>query len=363
MKRKWLLLCFLLFLFAGCSLKDLDKRFFVVSMGIDALEEGTKKYRVSLKLAIPSPKIVPGKENFQIITEDANSIAEAVRNAKSKVDKELDFAHAKVFVLDEDIPKADMLDIIDWFTRRRDIQEISWLTIGRPSAYDVLKVKPKSERLPSNALFLTFGREGTESPYIITTYLFDFYRRLHEKGLDPYMPVTEARKGYFLIDKVALFDKKGIKLVLNRHDTRILNELMTSFEKFSIKVKDGGLLYYINIENLKITYDLQDRKNGSGLDIMITANLTGIVEEAQKNISPDAIPHLEKLAAKEMDGRLSKVLKQLQQQELDPIGFGERYLASHYNKDEDWKKWKELYPKAVFRIQTQVKLESSGTIK
>ena len=44
----------------GCGFKDIDKRFFVVAMGIDWTGKEDKPYLVTLRLAIPASKLGEG---------------------------------------------------------------------------------------------------------------------------------------------------------------------------------------------------------------------------------------------------------------------------------------------------------------
>jgi spore germination protein KC len=89
---------------SACGFKDIEKRFFVVSIGVDTAKDHTKKYLVSLKFAVPGPSKDSPNE-YQIVSQEANSISEAVRIIKTKVDKEIDFSHAKVIVFSESIVK------------------------------------------------------------------------------------------------------------------------------------------------------------------------------------------------------------------------------------------------------------------
>jgi spore germination protein KC len=71
---------------SACGFKDIDKRFFVVSIGVDAAKDHTKKYLVSLKFAVPGPSKDSPNE-YQIVTQEADSISEAVRIIKTKLIK------------------------------------------------------------------------------------------------------------------------------------------------------------------------------------------------------------------------------------------------------------------------------------
>ncbi|MFD1903524.1 hypothetical protein ACFSQ7_04275 [Paenibacillus rhizoplanae] len=118
-------------LISGCNYKDIDRRIFVVAIGIDpGKAEGT--FKVSLKLAIPQGDVTKIDEKMQILTEESESISEALRRMKSKVEKELDYVHCKSVVLGEKIAAKDIRHVVDWAVRRRDIQLIINFAVGRP---------------------------------------------------------------------------------------------------------------------------------------------------------------------------------------------------------------------------------------
>lgn len=88
----------------GCNFKDIDRRIFVVAIGIDpGRKEGT--FKVSLKLAIPQGDVTKIDEKMQILTEESDSISEALRRMKSKVEKELDYVHCKSVILGKGLPR------------------------------------------------------------------------------------------------------------------------------------------------------------------------------------------------------------------------------------------------------------------
>lgn len=91
---------------SGCGFKDIDKRIFVVSVGVDPAQNSEKKFLISLKLAVPNVQEVSNE--FVIISQEGDAIAEAVRIMKANVDKELDFSHAKLIVYNEKILKPEM---------------------------------------------------------------------------------------------------------------------------------------------------------------------------------------------------------------------------------------------------------------
>ncbi|MCM3566912.1 Ger(x)C family spore germination protein [Neobacillus mesonae] len=349
------------FLVGGCGFKDIDKRLFAVSIGVDLAKDSSKKYLVSLKFAIPSAsKEQPN--DFYIVSQEADSMSEAVRILKTKVDKEIDFSHAKVIIISEEVAKSrGNAGMYYWFNRRRDIQAITWVAVGKPNAKDILKVKPKSEQVPSNSLFLALGKDGSETPYVIPTYLFDFKYRLIERGIDPILPIIEAKKDYFEINTAGLFNESKMIIHLAPEETKILNFLKSKEEKSSIKVERGKTVIVIDSQMVKAKYKIHTPK-GSPPYIKVNVSVKGKLEEASRRVANSQLYQYEKAAEKTLNQEFKNVLKKMQRAGVDPMGFGLRYRSRHFNHD-DWEEWKKIYPNITFKVHTKVQITDTGLIE
>lgn len=357
----WLLL---LVLVSGCGFKDIDRRFFVVSIGIDAVEEEKEQFEVTLKFAIPSADLSSNQNEFILVSHKAKSMTEAIRIIKTKVDKELDFSHAKVVVFGEEFVKREIpSNIIYWLTRRRDIQQIAYLGIARPTAAEVLKVKPKTERLPSNTLFQSFGKTGTETPYTASVHLFDFKRRLTERGLDPFLPIIEAKDNLFEINTVGIFNKNTFVKTLSAENTKLLNLfLLSNISRIHLKVEQDDLYFLINGENKKIDYSIRTPA-GKSPTINVHIDISGMIEEALFKVRESDIPRYEKAAEEYLQKQIEQLLQGLQAENLDPIGFGLRYRSRHFENRTEWDTWQSIYPEVNFNVVVHVKIEGVGLIE
>lgn len=139
----WLLL-FLLFL-TGCAFKDIDKNVFVAMIAIDKSDEEKKPYKITLKIYEPVSSFKQSTQpEYSYISESGETLSEAIRLLQSYTDKELDFGHTKLIVIGEELVKEDKNhEILDFLIRRPDIQMISWIAVGRPTADEVIKLEPK----------------------------------------------------------------------------------------------------------------------------------------------------------------------------------------------------------------------------
>lgn len=349
---------------SGCNFKDIDRRIFVVAIGIDpGKEDGT--FKVSLKLAIPQGDVTKIDEKMQILTEESESISEALRRMKSKVEKELDYVHCKSVVLGEKIAAKDIRHVVDWAVRRRDIQLILNFAVGRPGALEVLQVKPPSERIPSNSLILAMSGQGTESPFISSVYSYQLMRSIYEKGIDPILPIIEVpEENQFLIDKIALLDKNKIKLVLSPDETRLFNLLSRSDLQTNFPAHIGSGMYQYYTESSSSSYRIVTPPDGEPY-IRYTIKIRAILEE---NSTEDMITHqmLKKISeagAEELREAVTALLVKIRDSGMDPLGWGLRYGSRHWNNSTEMSDWEGLYPRLKFQVKADVEVKFSGIIK
>lgn len=358
--RRILIALSLCLLLSGCGMKDIDKRFYVVTTGIDWSGNPQKPYRISVRLAITSAKLESGSSKTQIVTIDAPSIAEGVRHLKSFVDKELEFGHCRVFILGKELLQNGPPGSMSWFARRRDIQLVSYFAVGDPDALSVLKVQPQSERYPGNALFLTFGKEGTESPYITTTYLFDMVRRHFEMGLDPVLPVIRPKEKTYEVDRVLLMDKKKSRLILTPEETQLYNMTANKATKSEMKMSRGADRVVLTVNYVRSKIDV-----GQGDIPLVTmkVKIRGLLEESPPDLLEKDWHGLERELGKHFSGQVEELLYKIRDAGVDPYGFGLHYLASYFGGKKDYERWVEAYSKVRFKVVTEVKITGAGVVR
>ncbi|QGQ94572.1 Ger(x)C family spore germination protein [Paenibacillus psychroresistens] len=355
-------ICSLLLLIAGCAFKDIDNRSFVFAIGIDKSNKEDMPYRVTLKVALPIQKIDPGKDNTQIFSQDSETISGAVRLIAAKLDKELDFGQTKIYMLGEGLAYESIKESLDWLSRKRDFQMEGYLALGRPSAESVLKLKPKSERYPGNALILSFGESGSQKALGLTEYLFDFYRRTTELGMDPYLPVIEVGSEVYIMNKAALLDKEKVKLILNPDESLLFMELLENAPPYNFRSKMGDTPIEIVAQKFKRHYSIETNNQKAPV-IHVKIKIKGITEETSMPIYNDNWSQLERQIEEEEIPKYNKLLIKLQKNNIDPLGFGLLYRATHYKRTQDWEDWQSIYPNVKFEVDMKFSLRGTGLIK
>lgn len=121
-KIKGTLLLFVLggILLSGCAFKDIDKSVFVAMIALDVSDDEENPYKVTLKLYEPTGSFTEATEpQYSYLSENGETLSEAIRMMESYSDKELEFGHSKLIILGEELVKDNKnKEILDFLLRR-----------------------------------------------------------------------------------------------------------------------------------------------------------------------------------------------------------------------------------------------------
>lgn len=360
---KLLILFFILFFFTGCDFKDIDRRTFIVAVGIDSVG-ANGEIEVSFKAAIPKSVGGSGSQeggkNFEFYTVKGNSLGETFRLLKTKMALEPDFGHMKIIVLGERYVKNNEIDdVIDFFARRRDIQLIGYVAVGSPSAKTVLNIEPQGEKTAGSALFMKFG-QGTNSEYGLITMLKDVKYSATTKGMTVFCPVIEAAEGRVVLEKLALFDRFKFSMFLNRDETKLFKLLFEGVQNGYIVVDtlDSKNPLGINVNSGKGSIKLKEVNDDIICNIKVT--IKGNLEEVGQYVE---LKEVEARAKKILDSRVNVLVKKLQEKGLDPLQLQVKYWANNRNYDfsDEW--LENQYKKVQFKVDSNVVIERTGIFK
>ncbi|MEK5068392.1 Ger(x)C family spore germination protein [Sporosarcina sp. FSL K6-1508] len=348
----------------GCAFKDIDKRLFVIGIGIDPSEKEEGHYKITLKISIPIGSINETTgPTYTYLSHEGETLAESIRILETHVDKVLEFGHAKIIVINEKLLGEEIGHFMDYFVRRADIQLIAWVAAARPSAEEILKVEPSTEYAASSALFDFFDSTGTENPYIRSLFLFEFRRNYLAKGINVVVPLIETNKDQqeLIINKSLVLKENKKPLELTSVQTKQFNSNYFNMSGFSYKVESEGYLMLLNIQSISMKYKIITEKGHPRIDMKV--KLSGVVGESNKNLSLAKLDDYNKIASEEMKRKLMDLLMTLQKNEVDPFGFGLRYRATRLHEKNMMDKWESLYPEIDFNISMSVELKSTGAIE
>ncbi|MNJ46354.1 hypothetical protein D3C77_414820 [compost metagenome] len=72
---------------------------------------------------------------------------------------------------------------------------------------------------------------------------------------------------------------------------------------------------------------------------------------------------ISKAASKQWEEDIKKFLTKIHGTGLDPLGWGLRYSAMHWNNATEMEDWENLYPSLEFSVKADVGIKYSGMIR
>ncbi len=355
--------------FTGCDFKDIDRRVFILAVGIDIDSSNPELVRVSLKAAMPTSGGESGgggssseKDTSTLYTLSGNSMSNILRKIKSETPLEPDFSHMKLIMFGEQYVKEhDISTVLDFFTRRRDFQNIAWITLGVPSAETVLSVTPKEERIPGNSLFMKFG-QGSESPYSYKKKLFEMYNDIITPGNSPSCSIMETKNDKIVMNKAAIFSKGKLALELNENETEILNLLTDKIHlgSLNINLKEKGSPVSISINKGSSKIKVK-KSNDSDILCSITPKINATLEELD-GFTGEASELTPKFEA-DLKKQVTALLDKFKENQVDPLHLQMFYWANdkNYMPNKDW--LTDIYPNIKFEINPNIELNHTGTLR
>ncbi|GKV69811.1 germination protein [Sporosarcina sp. NCCP-2716] len=350
---------------AGCAYKSVDKRSFVVSVGVDPAENDDDRYKVTLKIAKPIASLRQATETeYTYLTTEAETVSEAIRILETHNDKVVDFSQAKILAIHHELLSGDLQLLMDYFTRRGDIQLIMYVAAAKPSAEEVLKVEPILEAAGENTLYNFFDDTGTESPFVTTSFLFEFRRDVLTFGKDAVLPIvrTSKNKDELVINTALVIKENHEPVDLNRTQTKLYNTFMEGANGYGYQAHNSGYIFTLTFDRAKMNYKL-GIVPGQTPQADIKVKAVGAISQSNKTLSLNRLPEYSEVTNKELSKEMEKLFKKMQKEKVDPFGFGLRYRATRFHTDQIEEDWNEIYPDLVFNVQSDVKLKSLGAIK
>lgn len=348
---------------AGCAFKDIDKRIFITAIGIDPAEN-EKGFKVTLKIALPIASVKDTSDpQYAYLEREGETIGESLRMLETYTDKVLEFGHVKAIVINEKLFTNGIQDFMDYFTRRGDIQLIAYMVAARPTANEILKVEPPSETPSTVSLLNFFDNNATESPYITTSFLFQFRRDYLADGIDAFIPLMETNedKSQLIVNKAVVAGHAHDPITLTHIETKYFNSLFQGKSGFDYKVENEDITLLLNIDKVKLSYKIISKANEPSA-IKINTTFIGIIGESSEVLHIEKLEEYNRLAEKTIKEKMTAFFKTLQEAGLDP-GFGLRYRATRLDEDGLYEKWEAAYKELPFDITVKVKLKSTGAIE
>lgn len=353
---KKFILFLLIFCLCGCNYKELDKIAITVGCGLEKVDDG---YKVTAQIADTQKQGDSSNSSspvrFKNYSYTDKTIHEAARGILTKLPKKAYTNHMQILVIDENIAKDGIEDIIDFWFREVELRNDFYVFVSKDSTpTDVLGVL--TQVYPINSVGIRNLIETNNqflSGSILTTFddLADEYVSKTKEILLPAITVLGGNgdkkenlessnpESLLSIEETAFFKDNKLISYLDKKETiyynLIKNQLKSSIISFECSEDK-----YVTFEIIGSNSDIKIKKNKPEIDLKIKAkgNLTSVM--CNYDISKDSgIKQIEKQGSEEIKRNIVNLIDLSKEYNSDIFYFRNLYYKKnngYYKKITDY---------------------------
>ena len=353
---KKFILFLLIFCLCGCNYKELDKIAITVGCGLEKVDDG---YKVTAQIADTQKQGDSSNSSspvrFKNYSYTDKTIHEAARGILTKLPKKAYTNHMQILVIDENIAKDGIEDIIDFWFREVELRNDFYVFVSKDSTpTDVLGVL--TQVYPINSVGIRNLIETNNqflSGSILATFddLADEYVSKTKEILLPAITVLGGNgdkkenlessnpESLLSIEETAFFKDNKLISYLDKKETIYYN-LIENQLKSSIISFECSENKYVTFEIIGSNSDIKIKKNKPEIDLKIKAkgNLTSVM--CNYDISKDSgIKKIEKQGSEEIKRNIVNLIDLSKEYNSDIFYFRNLYYKKnngYYKKITDY---------------------------
>ena len=379
--RKILLYLVILFSFTGCqNYRELNDLAIVSGVSIAKIDEN---YELTVEVVNPKKEqdASSSKEtDFIIYKNKSDSIQEAFRRMINEAPKKMYGAQIDILILDENIVKENLKDIVDFFSRDPEVRSEFYVLVGKSDS--ILEVITPFEKISSKNILesLKSNSDYLGSANLVTFHdLIDNY--LNDK-IDLALPsiklVGDAKSGsnnsniastdenvYSILDNIAIFKDNKLVGYLNEEDSKVYNLVKNNLNANLVKVDLENGEYIINeMVDIKSKVEVNPKKNS----VTITIDGKGAISEAKYSgdLTKDkTIKKLENELNKYTEDIVkSSILNVIKKYNSDIYGFEDMFYKKNctYYKKNIKDNWDSYFKNLEIKVKSNIVIFEKGNL-
>lgn len=382
MKRLFILVmvCFCL---TGCAHKiEMSNIGLVAGLGIDKTSTG---YLMTAQVVNPSSIAGNHQNTLPIVTIQAegSTIFESYRRLSNLTSKVLYLPHLSVIVIDENIAKDGINDVLDAALRNVKIRpNISLVVAKETMAATVLSTLAPNETIPINQLNSLTNMCHVCTGRQVSYNLYDAINMVNARGVELVLNSVEIKSNdpsagenvdnilevnspsQFEVNYLAAFKQDKFVGYLNSHEAEFYNVLMDNAERYVVNavVDDYNITFEARGTKTDIKPNMDENK------VSVKCEVSGYIMENQYPIDlskPENLTTVETYIAQAMKENLIQVITKTQTEfKSDIIGVGSKiYMKDPKKWHELQGYWSDIYPTLTFDVEVEANIISVGDIQ
>lgn len=367
---------------AGCwDRLEIEDRAALLAIGIDP-GPGGNGLHISAQIGIPGKiPLGPGgggggaggtstpRETVFVDAADGPTVEAALASLQRTLNNELFLGHLRIIVVNEQLARQGLTQIIDYFHRSSEVRRTSWLLVSSNPAADVLNASPSFSRVP--ALYFTDMMEhyvnmGMLPPLFLGTYLVS----VADRGQDATLPYVWAQGQGSRLVGAAVFHQQQMVDVSDPSQLQYLEDVIgpRKGDQYLTVAEPGtsGGQVRIKIIGRQAQVGPSLVKGRPHVDIHLRLEGTIDQEVGGKRLdAPKELKDIAEVASAQVQQGIQQLLAQTQRDHADVFGFGEQFrgkkpgfFRSEVGTKETWET--EYYPQLDATVMVRILIRRVG---
>ncbi|WP_394233907.1 Ger(x)C family spore germination protein [Niallia oryzisoli] len=380
-----LMFAFMVILTSGCAGKtEINDLGLVMAVGLDkGKEEGT--IQVTAQVARPADARgqtgAPSGQTGEPIwssTATGDSIFTAIRHLGKHSSRRIYWAHNFVIVINEDLAKEGIADILDFFTRNHQLRMRTLVVVTPDPASKLVSTITGLEVVPGQAIkdlfqysSITMAAPKTEMIDLQSAYLSDSTHpvlarlSLEEHGISNKKPTAKANIKQIELVGTGVFKNDKLIGTIGPEDTKGLLFFLENVKSGAVAAQcpsnpDKFMTVELRYQKFDATPTYKD--NQVGFDVKLKSSVQVVEAGCPFSLKDrQQVKELETQIEENLKGKIEKIVHLAQKEykvdflELGKV-FNNRFPA-------EWKKivpnWEDEFTKAKISVEADVQIKSS----
>ncbi|MGA9289217.1 MAG: Ger(x)C family spore germination protein [Anaerobacillus sp.] len=307
------------------------------------------------------------KEQVSTLSTTAHSLVEARGNLDSQSSGTVVGGKLQVVLIGKElIAEESIFPFMDVLYRNPKNTPNARIAIVNGPVSDIIEARPADK--PRVAVYLsdlidtTHLRENT-----VKTTLNEWHHAHFEKGMTPSFTEVERKDEAIAVTGTALFNREDTyEYSLDYVDSALLLMMKEDIEEpvpISFMVDDSPL-QMISFRVERVNHHLEVTNKDDGLHFKADLNMTINLTENNSTYDPETeLPKITSLIQKQMQHKFQTLIENMQEHQVDPMGYGVYVRAYEYEK---WKsvadEWPKAFSDAHIQVNTKIKVLGYGVV-
>ncbi|MFD0697677.1 Ger(x)C family spore germination protein [Paenibacillus sp. GCM10027628] len=293
----------------------------------------------------------------QLLTAETQTFSGVWLPHNTKSDEQVVVGQLRTFVISEKFARRSIQELASDLLRDPVISNNATVVICKHEVSAIMSQTLKNPPFYLSDL-IKQNIETGNTPYTNTHLLLDQY---YGEGQDVYLPALDQdEKGLLRMDGVGVFKDDKLRLWLTDKETLFLKLLkdksktMTGAYEFSAKQKEP--VYFRIIQGKR---NISPEQNDTAvISLKLDIDLKAL-PKTKSSVDKSDLHEIKQDIEQHLSSEISALLKKLQKNDVDPIGFGEIFRS----KDRSWneQEFKNItYPNIKFEVNTKIMISHTG---